>query len=268
MSKQENRKKPSVEVTDILKQHIVDYQKDYSLFPDHYKIVYDLLNCRTAYLGGHIEQCDQCGTQRIWYNSCRNRHCPKCQGAKRAEWVNKRLKELLPVYYYHAVFTMVHSLNIIALYNKEIFYDIMMRASAKTLQDFAADPKYLGAKIGFVGILHTWGQPLSQHIHAHFIIPGGGISTDDERWISLPYRKDFLFPVKAMSKRMRSTFSKMLQEAYDKGEIKCVMGTDAVFWGEKFNQNEPWYVEVSIAPLFARVIYNINTKRSVSELLR
>jgi hypothetical protein len=177
------------------------------------------MSCRTSQLGYHKYKCQECGYEKMEYNSCRNRHCPKCQGSKRAEWVSNRLKELLPVYYYHAVFTMVHSLNNIALYNKKIFYDIMMKASAKTLLDFAADPKYLGAKIGFVGILHTWGQPLSQHIHSHFIIPGGGVSLDGKRWISLPYRKDFLFPVKAMSKRMRSTFSKMLQAAYDEGKL-------------------------------------------------
>jgi hypothetical protein len=178
------------------------------------------MTCRTSSQGYHKYKCEECGYENIEYNSCRNRHCPKCQGAKRARWVADRLKELLPVYYYHAVFTMVHTLNVIALYNKEIFYAIMMKASAKTLLDFARDPKYLGAKIGFVGILHTWGQTLVEHIHAHYIIPGGGISTDNKRWINLPYRKKFLFPVTAMSKRMRHTFAKMLLEAYDKGKLE------------------------------------------------
>jgi hypothetical protein len=177
------------------------------------------MTCRTEEQGYHKYKCEECGFEKIEYNSCGNRHCPNCQRAKSAEWVGKRLKELLPVYYYHAVFTMVHTLNIIALYNKEIFYDIMMKASARTLLDFAQDPKYLGAKIGFVGILHTWGQTLAEHIHMHYIIPGGGISQDNKRWINLPYRKNFLFPVKAMSKRMRYLFSKMLQEAYDKGKL-------------------------------------------------
>jgi len=210
---------PKYEIADIFTRYISSYLKKHKLSTLQYKVVNAIMSCRTAKLGYHKYKCEHCGFEKIEYNSCRNRHCPKCQGTKRVEWVNKRIEELLPVYYYHAVFTMVHSLNILALYNKEIFYDIMMRASAKTLQVFAADPKYLGAKIGFVGILHTWGQALTQHIHVHFIIPGGGISTDGKRWINLPYRNEFLFPVKAMSKRMRSTFSKMLQQAYDEGKL-------------------------------------------------
>jgi predicted Zn-ribbon and HTH transcriptional regulator len=210
---------PKYEIADIFTRYLPAYLKKHKLSTLQYKVVNAIMSCRTAKLGYHKYKCEECGYEKIEYNSCRNRHCPKCQGAKRIEWVHKRLEELLPVYYYHAVFTMVHSLNIIALYNKEIFYDIMMRASAKTLQVFAADPKYLGAKIGFVGILHTWGQALTQHIHVHFIIPGGGISSDGKRWINLPYRKKFLFPVKAMSMRMRSTFQKMLQQAYDEGKL-------------------------------------------------
>jgi hypothetical protein len=210
---------PKYELADIFNLYLPAYLKKHKLSAMQYKVVNAIMSCRTAKLGYHKYKCEECGYEQIEYNSCRNRHCPKCQGAKRIEWVNKRMEELLPVYYYHSVFTMVHSLNTIALFNKEIFYDIIMRASAKTLQDFALDPKYLGAKIGFVGILHTWGQALTQHIHVHFIIPGGGISTDNERWINLPYRKEFLFPVKAMSMRMRHTFSKMLQEAYDEGKL-------------------------------------------------
>ena len=212
--------RPKHEVAEIFRRFLGAYLKKHKLSTLQHKVADAIIKCRTSDLGHHKYKCKECGYEKIEYNSCRNRHCPKCQGFKRMEWVGKRLEELLPVYYYHAVFTMVHTLNVIALYNKKIFYDIMMKASARTLLDFALDPKYLGAKIGFVGILHTWGQTLAEHIHMHYIIPGGGISEDGKRWINLPYRKKFLFPVKAMSKRMRHTFAKMLLEAYDKGKLE------------------------------------------------
>jgi len=211
--------KPKYEVADILALYLDDYLQKHKLSPLQYKVVNEIIACRTAKLGFHKLKCDVCGYEQIEYNSCRNRHCPKCQGSKRLEWVNNRLKELLPIPYYHSVFTMVHSLNTLALYNKEVIYDIFLKSSAKTLKDFAEAPKYLGAKVGFVGILHTWGQPLCQHVHVHFIVPGGGISYDESRWVNLPYRKKFLFPVKAMSRRMRKTFSEMLQKAYDDGKL-------------------------------------------------
>jgi hypothetical protein len=210
---------PKYELADILTRYLPAYLKGHKLSALQYKVTNAIMNCRTSRLGYHKFRCEECGYEKIEYNSCRNRHCPKCQGEKRMQWVNKRLEELLSVFYYHVVFTMVHSLNLLAIYNKEIFYDIMMRASGKTLQEFAQDPKYLGAKTGSTAILHSWGQTLSFHLHVHYIIPGGGISVDGKKWINLPYRKDFLFPVKAMSMRMRNTFSKMLQKAYDKGKL-------------------------------------------------
>ncbi len=134
-------------------------------------------------------------------------------------WVHQRLTELLPIPYYHSIITMPHSLNPLALYNKTVIYDMFFKASAHTLTTFAQDPKFLGAKIGFFGILHTWGQRMSYHVHLHFIVPGGGISNDGKRWVGLPYRKDFLFPVKALSRRLRKTFAEMLQQAYDEGKL-------------------------------------------------
>ena len=211
--------RPKYEVADILRLYLDDYLKDHTLSTHQHKVVNDIIACRTSKLGYHKIKCDVCDYERIEYDSCRNRHCPKCQGSKRLQWVNDRLNELLPVPYYHCVFTMIHLLNTLALYNKELIYDIFLKSSARTLQDFAEDPKYLGAKIGFVGILHTWGQPLCQHVHVHFIVPAGGISLDESRWIHLPYRKKFLFPVKAMSRRMRKLFCEMLQQAYDDGKL-------------------------------------------------
>jgi len=211
--------KPRYEVADILDRYIGDYLQNHKLSPLQYKVVNEIMDCRTSKLGYHKLKCNVCDYERIEYDSCRNRHCPKCQGSKRIEWVNNRLKELLPIPYYHSVFTMVHSLNALALYNKAVIYDIFLKSCAQTLKDFAADPKYLGAKIGFVAILHTWGQPLCLHVHAHFIVPGGGISNDESHWVNLPYRNKFLFPVTAMSRRMRKIFSEMLQKAYDDEKI-------------------------------------------------
>ena len=146
-------------------------------------------------------------------------HCPKCQVSKKLKWVRERLSELLPIPYYHVVFTMPHSLNLLALYNKDLIYDLFFQATSHALNVFAQDPKYLGGKLGFIGILHTWGQTLWQHIHLHYIVPGGGISNDGSRWVSLPYRTEFIFPVKAVSRRVRKKFAELLQKAYDRGEL-------------------------------------------------
>lgn len=211
--------KPKYEVADVLELYLNDYLEEYGAHIDQWKVIYAIVNCRTAELGFHVCQCDNCGHEHVEHNSCRNRHCPKCQGAARLQWVEARLKELLPVWYYHPVFTMPHLLNPLALYNKAVVYDIFLKACGMTLSDFALDPKYLGAKVGFIGLLHTWGQQMCQHVHAHFIFPAGGISVDGKRWVNLPYRKKFLFPSKAMSKRVRKLFSEMLQEAYDQGKL-------------------------------------------------
>ncbi len=175
--------------------------------------------CRTAKLGIHVLRCPNCDYSRQEYDSCRDRHCPRCQTSNKIKWVSQRLEELLPVPYYHTVFTLPHSLNSLALYNKEVMYDIFFKAAASTLNQFAEDPKYLGAKLGFIGILHTWGQTLAYHIHLHFIVAGGGISSDGKSWVGLPYRKEFLFPVKALSKRMRKSFAELLEKAYEHGKL-------------------------------------------------
>lgn len=208
-------------MADIFNRYLEDYLATHSLSPHQHKVVRAIRVCRTAELGGHILRCDNpdCDYERQEYDSCKDRHCGKCQGAHQMRWVNERMAELLPIPYYHSTITMPHSLNTLALYNKRVIYDIFFKASAHTLNTFAQDPKFLGAKIGFFGILHTWGQPMSQHVHLHFLVPGGGISNDGKRWVGLPYRKDFLFPVKAVSKRLRKTFAEMLQKAYDEGKL-------------------------------------------------
>jgi len=159
------------------------------------------------------------GVERHEYDSCRNRHCPQCQVYQKVKWVADRLKELLPIPYYHGIFTLPHSLNDLAIYNKELIYDMFFKATSSALNAFAQDPRFLGAKLGFIGILHTWGQKLNLHIHLHYIITGGGLSEDRTRWVNLPYRKKFLFPAKAVSKRVRREFAKLLWQAYKNNEL-------------------------------------------------
>lgn len=173
--------------------------------------------CRTAELGGHIDQCDSCGHHSISYNSCRNRHCPKCQSLKKAEWLDARQAELLPVDYFHIVFTLPDSLAAMALQNKQVVYDILFRAAAETLRRIAADPKHLGAEIGFIAILHTWGQNLMHHPHIHCLAPGGGLSPEGNRWISS--RKSFFLPVRVLSRLFRRLFTEYIRDAYGKRNL-------------------------------------------------
>ena len=148
-------------------------------------------SCRTAALGGHVEQCGDCGHQRVSYNSCRDRNCPKCQGLARAQWLEDRQAELLEVPYFHVVFTVPAEIEVIAFQNQTVVYDILFRAASETLRTIAADPKHLGAEIGFLGVLHSWGQSLTHHPHLHFLVPGGGIAPDGESWIPCRPGKPF-----------------------------------------------------------------------------
>jgi hypothetical protein len=173
--------------------------------------------CRTAALGGHTEQCKDCGTIRIAYNSCRNRHCPKCQGAAREEWLAARATELLPVPYFHVVFTLPALAAEIAFQNKEVVYAILFTAAAETLRTIAADPKHLGAELGVLAVLHTWGQNLHHHPHVHCLVPGGGPSSDGTRWIAC--RPGFFLPVRILSKLFRRLFLEALQTAFDARQL-------------------------------------------------
>jgi len=174
--------------------------------------------CRTAALGGHVERCDQCAHQRISFNSCRNRHCPKCQSLARAQWLEERQAELLPTPYFHVVFTVPDEIAAIALQNKKVLYNILFQASAETLRVIAADPKYLGAEIGFLAILHSWGQTLLHHPHVHCVVPGGGIAADQSRWIGC--RADFFLPVRVLSRLFRRLFLTQLRAAFAKDELR------------------------------------------------
>ncbi|SDE42972.1 Transposase zinc-binding domain-containing protein [Variovorax sp. CF079] len=174
--------------------------------------------CRTAALGGHVEQCDACGHQRIAFNSCRNRHCPKCQSLARAQWLEDRQAKLLPVEYFHVVFTVPQEIAAIAYQNKAVVYDILFHAAAETLRTIAADPRHLGASIGFISILHTWGQNLMHHPHLHCVVPGGGLAPDGQRWVAC--RPGFFLPVRVLSRLFRRLFLERLHQASEEGALR------------------------------------------------
>lgn len=176
-----------------------------------------LASCRTAALGGHRLACDHCGHSQMAYNSCRNRHCPKCQAGARGEWLEARRADLLPVNYFHVVFTLPAPLAQLAWQNKRVMYEALFRASAETLQEIAADQKHLGAKIGFLSVLHTWGQNLLHHPHIHCVVPGGGLAADEGRWVSC--RANFFLPVRVLSRVFRGKYVARLREAYRRGEL-------------------------------------------------
>jgi hypothetical protein len=173
--------------------------------------------CRTAALGGHVDECDTCGHQVISYNSCRNRHCPKCQSLTSAQWVAARQADVLPVEYFHVVFTVPEELAPLALQNKRVVYDILFAAASQTLLKIAADPRHMGAEIGFLAVLHTWGQNLLHHPHLHCVVPGGGLSPDEKHWVSC--RRGFFLPVRVLSRLFRRLFLEGLQEAFERGAL-------------------------------------------------
>jgi hypothetical protein len=205
---------PAVEVADIFRRHGEAYRRDHAghLGRVERRVMAAIEACRTARLGGHIERCADCGLIRIAYNSCRNRHCPKCQGAARAEWLAARQAELLPVPYFHLVFTLPPAAAEIAFHNKAAVYAILFKAAADTLRTIAADPKHLGAQVGAVAVLHSWGQNLHYHPHVHCIVPGGGPSLDRTRWVAC--RPGFFLPVRVLSRLFRRLFLGELQAAY------------------------------------------------------
>jgi hypothetical protein len=208
-------KEPKLQLADILRYHLADYQKAYPLWPEHKKIVSDLLNCRTAHLGGKIERCDHCSTLRIVYHSCRNRHCPKCQHMPREQWLEKRKQEILPVSYFHVVFTLPHELNTVILNNKTVMFNILFAAASKTLLNFSENE--LDGIPGFLALLHTWDQKLLDHFHLHCIIAGGAISKDHQRWIAC--QNDYLFNQHALSLVFRGKFIDRMTQACKRGHL-------------------------------------------------
>jgi hypothetical protein len=209
---------PKLEVADVFRRYGAAYRQQHagSLFRGQRRVMSAIELCRTAALGGHLEECDCCGHQRPAYHSCRNRHCPKCQSLARAQWLEDRQAELLPVEYFHVVFTVPEEIAALAYQNKEVVYGILFRATAETLRTLAADPQHLGAEIGFFAVLHSWGQNLLHHPHLHCVVPGGGLAPDGKRWIAC--RPGFFLPVNVLSCLFRRLFLDYLQAAFEQGQ--------------------------------------------------
>ncbi len=201
-----------IEVADIFEKYGKAYRNKYKLPLQHLKVMSAIEDCRTAKLGGHIEVCDKCRHIKISYNSCRNRHCPKCQSLSKERWLDARMKDLIPIQYFHIVFTIPSELNALALQNKKLLYSILLGASSETLIELSRDPKHLGAEIGFISLLHTWGQNLMDHPHVHCIVTGGGLSLDYSKWISC--RENFFIHVKVLSRVFRGKFLDYLKKSY------------------------------------------------------
>lgn len=212
--------RPSLEVADIFRGEAPSFWRDHgdSLSSQQKRVFSDVQACRTAVMGGHVRVCDDCGHEKISYNSCRNRHCPKCQAMARAEWLKQREEELLPICYFHVVFTLPAEIAALALQNKRALYGMLFEAASQTLMQVAANPRHLGAdQIGLLAVLHTWGQNLMHHPHLHCVVSGGGLSQDESRWIAS--KKHYFLPVKVLSRVFRNKFRALLQGAFQRGEL-------------------------------------------------
>jgi len=211
--------KPFLEVADLFRTFGPAYREvhGHEMPVRHTRVMRAIEICRTAELGGHVDQCDECGALRISYNSCRNRHCPKCQSLDKERWLEAREKDLLPTSYFHTVFTVPEGVRPLALRNQKVVYNLLFQSASETLTQLAKDPKHLGAEIGFIAVLHTWTQTLMDHPHLHCLVPGGGLSPDGKRWISS--REDFFLSVKVLSALFRGKFLDKLKKAYEAGEL-------------------------------------------------
>ena len=215
---QEPKKRPSLEVVDIFHLHGEEYKNHYPLSPEQRKAMTDITRCRTARLGGHVDTCDQdCGFTRISYNSCRNRHCPKCQNLNQAKWLQKRKERLLPIPYFHMVTTLPHDLNPLILQNKEVLYNLLFQTASQALQKLARGYPRLQAQLGFTAVLHTWDQDLLFHPHLHLGVTGGGLDPSAQHWV--PAKNSFLVPVKALSQIVRGKFLDALRETFHQGKL-------------------------------------------------
>ncbi len=212
--------RPPWEVADVFHRYGEGYRQAQgaSIPTSHLRVMRAIEICRTAVLGGHVDACEQCGVCQVSFNSCRNRHCPKCQSLARAQWLEARQSELLPVEYFHVVFTLPQEIAKIGLQNKRRIYNLLFQATAETLRTIAADPKHLGAAIGFLAVLHSWGQTLTFHPHLHCIVPGGGFDPEGHRWIAC--RPGFFLPVRVLSRLFRRLFLEALEKAFENGELE------------------------------------------------
>jgi hypothetical protein len=229
-----------LEVADVFRQFGLVFRDQHgaSLSSAQRHAMTAIENCRTTALGGHVEQCGDCGYQRVSFNSCCNRNCPKCQRLARTQWLEDRQAELLDVPYFHVVFTVPVQIEVIAFQNQTVVYDILFRAASETLRTIASDPEHLGAEIGFLAVLHTWGQALTHHPHLHFLIPGGGIAPDGQSWIAC--RAGFFLPVRVLSRMFRGLFPRYLEKAFVAGELN--------FFSEHRHLHEPAAFRRYLAP--------------------
>jgi hypothetical protein len=230
---------PTPELADIFRQHGPAYRQAHSLPLHQHRLMQAIETCRTPAMGGTVEWCDHCQYTHIRYHSCRNRHCPKCQGLAREKWLQQRRGELLPIEYFHVVFTLPEPIAAIAFYNKDLVYDLLFRATAETLLTIARDPKRLGVESGFFAVLHSWGQNLHFHPHLHCVVPGGGLSADHDRWIR--GRRRFLLPVKVLSRLFRRLMLEGLRKAYAAGQLQ--------FFGDWETLRDPPAFARYLAPL-------------------
>jgi Putative transposase/Transposase zinc-binding domain len=226
--------RPLLEVADILRAHGEAYTARHPVTALQAAVMRRLAACRTAALGGHVDACGRCGYTRVSYNSCRDRHCPKCQGVKRAAWLEARLERLLPVEHFHVVFTLPVALHPLVLHHPRRLYDLLFQAASQTLLTLAADPKRLGAQLGLTAILHTWGQNLLFHPHLHCVVTGGGLSPDGSRWLAT--RPGYLLPVKVLARLFRGKFLAGVKEAYHAGELSFAGSVAALAEPEAFRR--------------------------------
>ena len=212
--------RPRLTVAEVIRSCLDEFLERYGpeLTPEQHRTLKDLVSCRTAALGGHVLGCPECGHQQIAYNSCGNRHCPTCQATAAARWLEARAAELLPVPYFHLVFTLPDALDPIALANPRVVYDLLLRSAAETVLELAADPDLLGARTGVLAVLHTWGQNLQFHPHVHCVVPGGGLSPDGTRWVASS--TNFFLPVRVLSRVFRGKFLAGLRAAFTRGELR------------------------------------------------
>jgi hypothetical protein len=242
--------RPPLEVADLVRAagHAFIERSRAWITWKHVKVLLAIVRCRTAVLGGHLDECTRCGHRAISYNSCRNRHCPKCQAGARERWLEKRRQELLPTPYVHVVFTLPRPLASLALQNKKVVYDLLFRTSAQTLLEVARDQKHLGAEIGFFSVLHTWSQKLELHPHVHCVVPAGGLSADRTRWIKPRYA--FFLPVKVLSRVFRGKFVAALKRAFQDGQLS--------FHGDLRLLAQPKTFAAWLRPLFRKdwVVYS------------
>jgi len=241
-----SRQRPPFEVADVVREYGAAFRATHHVSQEQEKVLEAIVQCRTAALGGHVEACERCGAEQISYNSCRNRHCPKCQGSARAKWLEAEQALLLPVPYFHVVFTLPHQLNPLVRVNQRALYGLLFQAATQTLQEFARAPNHLGAELGITAVLHTWGQTLTEHVHVHCIVTGGGLTADGSQWRACRHR--FLFAVKALSQVFRGKYLAGLSQLRTRQRLSFVGVSAALAEEEAWAafltqlQQTPWVV--------------------------